>query len=75
MSEKVAVREVDGMLAVTLPKEVAERMLLHDGDELYAVETGRGLLLATENPTLTRAMDLYQRGARKYRDALGKLAE
>lgn len=75
MAEKIRVGMMDGSLGVTLPREIADRMHIREGDVLYAVETERGLLLASYDPALEPPMQLYQRGARKYRSALRELAD
>jgi antitoxin MazE len=72
---KLIVREVDGLLGITFSKELAERLQVRDGDELYAVETDRGLLLTSEDPVFEGAMQRYRRGAEKYRNALRELAD
>lgn len=75
MPKKITVRKMGGSLGATLPKEITDRMQIQDGDTLYAVETDRGVLLTPYDPEFDRAMQLYQRGARKYRNALRELAE
>jgi antitoxin MazE len=75
MPKKITVRRMGGSLGATLPKEITDRMQIRDGDVLYAVETDRGVLLTPYDPAFERAMELYQRGARKYRNALRELAE
>lgn len=75
MPKKITVRRMGGSLGATLPKEMTDRLQIRDGDVLYAVETDRGVLLTPYDPAFDRAMDLYQRGARKYRNALRELAE
>lgn len=75
MAETIRVRGMDGSLGVTLPREIADRMHIREGDVLYAVETESGLLLTSYGLALERPVQLYQRGARKYRDALRELAD
>lgn len=75
MPKKITVRKMGGSLGATLPKEMTDRLQIEDGDVLYAVETERGVLLTPYDPAFDRAMQLYQRGARKYRNALRELAE
>lgn len=75
MPKKITVRKMRGSLGATLPKEITDRLQIRAGDVLYAVETNRGVLLTPYDPAFDRAMELYQRGARKYRNALRELAE
>lgn len=73
--KKVTVRKMGGSLGVTLPKDFAKRMQVREGDTLYAVETDQGILLTPLDPTFEKAMRIYERGARKYRNALRELAK
>jgi putative addiction module antidote len=64
-----------GSIGATLPKEMVERLHIKEGDELTIVETDDGLLVTPYDLTLDDAMAAYERGARRYRNALRKLAE
>jgi len=72
--KRVAVRRVAGSIAVTLPQNVVERLGVATGDHIFVVETEQGVLLTPYDPTLERAMQVYERGAKKYRNALHELA-
>jgi hypothetical protein len=54
---------------------MADRLHLQPGDELFAVETERGILLTPYDEDFDQAMALYARGARKYRNALRALSK
>ena len=45
------------------------------GDTAFAVETDRGVLLTAYDPNFARAMQIYARGAKRYRNALRELAK
>lgn len=60
---------------MTLPKDQAERLQLSPGDPIFAVETDRGILLTPCDPAFEQAMEAYQRGAKKYRNALRELGK
>jgi putative addiction module antidote len=64
-----------GSIGATLPKEMAERLHIEEGDELTILETEDGLLITPYDPTVEEAMAAYERGAKKYQNALRKLAE
>ncbi len=68
-------RQVGGSIGATLPKEMAARLHLAPGDRIFAVETDRGILLTPYDPATERALEIAARAARKYRQALRKLAE
>lgn len=73
--KKVKARRMGGSIGATLPKEMAERLHIEEGDELTIVETDEGLLITPYDPAVEEAMEAYERGAKKYRNALRKLAE
>jgi hypothetical protein len=54
---------------------MTKRLHLDAGDAVFAVETAEGILLTPYDPEFERALELYQRGARKYRHALRELAK
>lgn len=75
MIKKVKARKMGGSIGATLPKEMVERLHIEEGDELTIVETEDGLLVTPYDPTFEEVMEAYERGAKKYRKALKKLAE
>lgn len=75
MIKEVKIRRAGGSLSVTLPKEIAERLQLEEGDRAFVTETPEGLLITPYDPEFSKAMDVYRKGARKYRDALKELAK
>ena len=75
MTRELTVRQAGGSLTATLPKEMADRYQIKAGDRLLAVETDDGILITPFEPEFARAMKVYERGARKYRNALRALAK
>ena len=75
MVRKVTLRQMGGSIGATLPKDMADRLNLDAGDEVFIIETAEGLLITPYDPVFERAMAAYRRGARKYRNALRELAE
>lgn len=75
MVKKVTLRKMGGSVGATLPKDMAERLHVRPGDEIFVIETEQGLLLTPYDPTFERAMDAYERTARTYRNALRDLAK
>jgi antitoxin MazE len=55
--------------------ELAERLHVKPGDEVFAIETEQGILITPYDPTFERAMAAYQRTAGKYRNALRELSK
>jgi len=74
MVRKITLRQVGGSIGATLPKDMASRLNLEPGDEVFVVETEQGILLTPYDPTFERAMAAYRRTAGKYRNALRELS-
>jgi putative addiction module antidote len=75
MVRKVTLRKMGGSVGATLPKDMAERLHVQAGDEVFIVETEDGVLLTPYDPEFQRAMEAYERSASKYRNALRELAK
>lgn len=75
MVRRIAIRRAGGSVTVTIPKNMADRFHMVAGDEVFAVETDRGVLLTPFDPAFEQAMSAYARGAHRYRNALRKLAK
>jgi len=74
MVKQITLRRSGGSISATLPKDMVERLHVEAGDEVFVIETERGLLLTPYDPEFEDAMAAYERGARKYRNALRELA-
>lgn len=58
-----------------LPRELLERYHLEEGDPIYLIEMDEGLLITPFDPSFEEAMEIYEEGARTYRNAMRELAE
>lgn len=75
MVKKVVLRQMGGSIGATIPKELSELFHLKKGDEVFIIETDRGILLTPFDPNFEKAMVVYEKGAKKYRNALNELAK
>ncbi len=75
MVRTVTLRKMGGSIGATLPKDLAERLHLDVGDQVFVVETEKGLLITPYDPAFDQAMAAYRRGAKKYKNALRELAK
>ena len=75
MVKKITLRQVGGSIGATLPKDMADRLHVRAGDDVFVVETEQGILLTPYDPTFERAMAAYERTASQYRNALRELAK
>jgi putative addiction module antidote len=75
MVKRISMRRAGGSVTVTIPKDMADRYHMAPGEEGFAIETDRGVLLTAYDPAFEKAMRAYERGAHKYRNALRELAK
>jgi len=75
MVKPVKLRKMGGSIGATIPKEMAERFHLSEGDEVFAVETDQGILISPFDPDVRDALALAARAAKRYRNALRELAK
>lgn len=75
-STVLQVRKIGNSIGVILPKELAARLNLKEGDKLFPVEqSGGGVLLTPHDPHFEKAMEVARRGMKRYRNALAELAK
>lgn len=74
MVKQLKLRQAGGSVSATLPKEMVDRMRLRAGDEVFAVDTPDGILITPYDETTARALEAGREGARRYRNALRRLA-
>ncbi|WP_404424140.1 AbrB/MazE/SpoVT family DNA-binding domain-containing protein [Nibricoccus sp. IMCC34717] len=75
MNYPLKVRAVGNSLGVILPKEVVGDLQVSEGDTLYITESPDGFRITSKDPAFAKAMEVYRRGAKRYRNALGELAK
>ena len=75
MVKRQTLKKIGGSVATVLPKSMLDRFHLEAGDDVYVVETSEGLLITPFDPDFAAAMEAYAAGAKKYRNALRKLAQ
>jgi len=70
------IRKIGNSIGFILPKEMAARLNLKEGDKLFPIERpGGGLILTPHDPDFERAMTVARRGMKHYHTALAKLAK
>lgn len=72
---KVKVRKIGNSLGTILPGEVAARLRIKEGDSLSVTETPDGVQLSPYDPEFEAAMESFERGRARYRNALRRLAK
>lgn len=74
MVKQIKLRQAGGSVSATLPKEMVDRLHLRSGDQVYVIETEKGLLLTPLDPVFEKGLAVYERGSKQYRNALRELA-
>jgi len=72
--KEVTIRRIGNSLGTTIPKKMLERHRLSEGDKVYVVETEHGLFITPYDPDFAKAMEIYDEGAKAYRNAMRELA-
>jgi len=75
MVRELALRQVGGSVETTLPKDMADRQHLAPDDRVLAVETEQGILFSPYDPIVEKSLALAAKTAKKYRNALRRLAK
>lgn len=68
-------RKMGGSVGLTFPKEMLDGLGLQEGDEVNLIQTSSGIEVSPFDPGFDRAMAIFERGARQYRNALRELAK
>jgi putative addiction module antidote len=69
------VRKIGNSVGVVLPKEVASRLRVEPGDQLYVTDTERGVELSPYDPDFEADMEMAREIMRKRRAVLRELAK
>jgi len=73
---KLKVRRIGNSLGAILPTEVLRRLRVGEGDELFVVEDDEGVAAhAVRPPTSYEALEAFEEGRKRYRNALRRLAQ
>ncbi len=68
-------RRIGNSLGVTLPKEALAKLKVKEGEILFLTETPDGFRVTPYDKTFERAMDAFEEGRTRYRNALRELAK
>ena len=75
MTKKATIRAIGNSAGTTIPKTMLTKLHLAEGDRVYLIEVDDGILLTPFDPHFADAMQIYEEGARRYRDAMHQLAK
>ena len=74
MTKETTIRSIGNSAGTTIPKSMLQKYHLAEGDRVHLIETEDGILITPFDPAFSEAMDLYEEGARTYRNAMRELA-
>ena len=72
---ELKIRRVGNSLGLTLPKEAASKLNVAEGDTVFLSDAPDGFLMTPYDAGFAAAMKAFEKGERKYRNALRELAE
>ena len=75
MTKATTIRSIGNSAGTTIPKAMLQRYHMAEGDQVHLVETEDGILITPFDPTFAEAMEIYEEGARRYRNAMRELAQ
>ena len=74
MTGQTKIRAIGNSAGTTIPKPLLERYHLAEGDTVHLIETEEGILITPFDPAFREAMEIYEEGAKAYRNAMRELA-
>ena len=73
MVRRVRLRQMGGSVGATLPKDLADRYHLAAGDEVFVVETSRGILLTPYDAEVEEALAIAAEAQKRNQGGLRAL--
>ena len=75
MTKATTIRSIGNSAGATIPKAMLQRYHIAQGDRIHLIETEDGILITPFDPAFAEAMEIYEEGARTYRNAMRSLAQ
>lgn len=75
MATTIKLRRIGNSLGLILPKEVADKLHVGEGDTLHVITDADGAHLTPYDPNFDAAMKAFEQTRRRYRNALRVLAK
>lgn len=74
MHKTTRLRKIGSSLGAILPKEILDELSVGNGDEMLVIRTDQGIMLTPYDPDFEEAMAIFDRGRKKFRNALRELS-
>jgi putative addiction module antidote len=75
MTHALKLRPFGSSVGVIIPKEVLGSLNVKEGDTVFLAQGQDGYRVVAHDPNFAKAMDIYRRGASKYRNTLRELSK
>ncbi len=75
MTKETTIRAIGNSAGTTIPKAMLQRYRMAEGDRVQLIETPDGILITPFDPDFSEAMEVYNEGARAYKNAMRELAK
>ena len=75
MTFALKLRPFGSSVGVIMPKEVLGSLNVKEGDTVYLTQGREGFQVVAHDPNFAKAMEVYRRGAAKYRNTLRELSK
>jgi putative addiction module antidote len=75
MDYPLKLRPLGSSVGVIIPREVLGSLNVSEGDTIYLTQGPDGFRVVANDPNFEKAMEIYRRGAKKYRNALRELSK
>ncbi|KAB2929130.1 MAG: AbrB/MazE/SpoVT family DNA-binding domain-containing protein [Leptonema illini] len=72
-AELSAIQQIGTAQGATIPKAILERLDLQPVDQVHLIEMDSGILISLYDPDFQPAMQVYEKGMKKYSKALSEL--
>ena len=75
MTHALKLRPFGSSVGVIIPKEILGSLNVKEGDTVFLTHGHDGYRVVAHDPNFAQAMEIYSRGAKKYRNALRELSK
>lgn len=75
MTIALKVRQIGNSFGFIMPQEALAQLNVKPGDSVYFTKGPEGFQVVANDPEFARAMEIYRRGANRYRNTLKELAK
>ena len=72
---RLKIRRIGNSLGVTLPKDALKMLGVGEGDKIILTDAPEGFRVTPYDETFEKAMEAFDEGRKKYRNALRELAK